>query len=77
MFPWQLSASTFIEWNSHFPACPEPERQRCIPLSDQLLSEAKFKLKLSAVDVRVDEWGWHDYGYCKLEDLEDVSEMSM
>lgn len=38
----------------------------------QLLSEAKFKLKLCAVDVRVDGWGWHDYGYCKLEDLEDV-----
>lgn len=38
----------------------------------QLLSEAKFKLKLCAVDVRVDGWGGDDCGYDELEDLEDV-----
>ncbi|KAL9968022.1 hypothetical protein ACROYT_G026347 [Oculina patagonica] len=37
----------------------------------QLLSEAKFKLRLSAIDVRVDAWGWHDNGHCSLEDVED------
>ncbi|KAL9968023.1 hypothetical protein ACROYT_G026348 [Oculina patagonica] len=37
----------------------------------QLLSGAKFKLKLLAVDVQVDGWGWQDYGYCDLEDIEE------
>lgn len=38
----------------------------------QLLSEAKFELKLCAVDVRVEAWGGDDYGDCTLEELEDV-----
>ena len=39
----------------------------------QLLSEAKFKVKLSAIDVRVDACGHDDYGDC---DIDDVSVMT-
>ena len=35
----------------------------------QLLSEAKFKLKLCAVDVRVDAWGGDGCGDCELDEL--------
>ncbi|XP_078377860.1 uncharacterized protein LOC144661016 [Oculina patagonica] len=35
----------------------------------QLLSEAKFKLKLLPIDVRVNAWGYHDYGHCDLDEV--------
>ena len=70
MFPWQLSASTLM--NDSLISVHVQNLKGRDAFLYQLLSEAKFKLKLCAVDVRVDAWGGDDCGDCELDELEDV-----